>query len=555
VKKISLLFVLISFIVLSCGETTKTPIPLPKPGVQSQSSIGSIATNIILELDPATLTFGGTASIRATVTDKDGANVSDGTIVSFAVTDAALGTITPLTTTSNGIATVLFTAGKNVPGPTTITAQSGPARSDPGVMTVVAPLNGSIEFLSASPQVIGIKGSGQGETSHVAFTVKDVQGNPVINGVKIDFTLSGPGGGAYIGTSTGSTSAEGSTNGGVATVILNSGSVAGPVTIRASVKNTPLSSSSPTISIGGGVASGSHFNLAASRLNLPGLIYSGRQSTISAFIADRFGNFNVLKGTSVSFYTEAGAIDRSSVTDGNGGASVVLRTQLPDPVVVASAPNPVNGHVSILATVMGEEGFDDVNGNGLYDSGDGFDPLLHDLPEPFIDVNSDGSRSDGTINALTLPFEMYIDANGNGRYDGKNNIWDGPGCPDAGCQKSKMIYDHIDLAFTGGPTFANCVLAPITFVASGGFVGFTFTLGDKNLNALVPGTTITFKNEGGKLLGQTTFTLLDQVGGPTVIGFALLDDNTASSTPASVTAEVKGADGVSDCSSIAIGSI
>ena len=48
-------------------------------------------------------------------------------------------------------------------------------------------------------------------------------------------------------------------------------------------------------------------------------------------ISTRFGNFNVLAGTSIPFYTEAGAIDRSSVTGATGSTSVTFRTQNPLP--------------------------------------------------------------------------------------------------------------------------------------------------------------------------------------------------------------------------------
>ena len=57
-------------------------------------------------------------------------------------------------------------------------------------------------------------------------------------------------------------------------------------------------------------------------------------ATIEAWMADRFGNYNILQGTSVSFATDAGAIDTSNVTDAFGITDSVYRTQNPMPTDV-----------------------------------------------------------------------------------------------------------------------------------------------------------------------------------------------------------------------------
>jgi hypothetical protein len=122
------------------------------------------------------------------------------------------------------------------------------------------------------------------------------------------------------------------------------------------------------------------------------------QATISAFIADRFGNYNILTGTALNYYPEAGAIISSTATDNSGLSTAVLRTQWPDPVDVKKATitpvadadfadfssyfgsfnepwyptslgttrNPRDGWVTVLATTMGEEEFIDENGNGMF---------------------------------------------------------------------------------------------------------------------------------------------------------------------------------------------
>jgi hypothetical protein len=145
----------------------------------------------------------------------------------------------------------------------------------------------------------------------------------------------------YTGTTAGSFT--GATRGALSTVAaahLSGATVDGQNTI---------SSSAPEISIGGGVTSATHFTLAVpgaledtpGQVNLPGVVdgdvdYVNFQTPISAFIADRFGNFNVLTGTSISFFAEAGAVDSSGVTDATGQTFVIFRTQNPAPADVST---------------------------------------------------------------------------------------------------------------------------------------------------------------------------------------------------------------------------
>ena len=262
--------------------------------------------------------------------------------------------------------------------------------------------------MSATPQVIGIKGAGQPETSTIQFLVNDLNGNPV-DGASVSFTMTGPNGGEYIGDidSTPNT-VTAVTVSGTVSVILHSGTIAGPVTIIASttISGVPISSSATPISIGGGVASASHFDLVPVTINLEGFKYRNLQTTVSAYLADRFGNYNVLNGTSVSFYTEGGAIDAQGITGvaigsgetgidatagDTGAANVIFRTQEPMPQDVppavagdtvstryfsgANEPfytsgthtfNPRDGWVTVLAATRGEETFLDENLDGLF---------------------------------------------------------------------------------------------------------------------------------------------------------------------------------------------
>lgn len=572
-------FILSGFLLLSsCQEGPDPSGNNPVVGTSAGGTTGgAISTNapasIAATATPSSLTVLGTSGISATITGTSGGVVADGTVVVFSVNDSTLGTISPSATTVSGVATSTFTA-LNKPGTVTITVRAGDVSKTISIVISAATVS-SIQFDSASPTVIGVKGSGQAETSTISFLVKDTNGALATDGTKVAFTLTGP-----QGTSTSKPANPNqenltfyavATTGGKATTTLLSGTVAGPVRIISCVDANAnslcdigeISSASAPLSIGGGVPSATHFNLATTVFNLPGLVFANKQATISAFIADRFGNFNVLKGTSVSFYTEAGAIDSSNVTDKTGLTSVTFRTQAPNPASVAiwnaadsiaatglntfdevsrigslntifglglstTEPtfHPRHGWVTILATVQGEEAFEDANANGKYDVGEKFT----DLGEPFIDKNDDGCRNDGAtknckgvISPSSDPFEEYIDANGNGVYDGPNGVWDGPNCPSAGCQTSRMIWTTITTAFTGGAT--RCLINPTSIaVPEGGSQSFTFMAGDINTNELEAGTTISVTATRGTLGGQTSFTIPDELPfGPTQISFSISD--------------------------------
>ena len=449
---------------------------------------------IVVTPNQTPITVFGTSTITATVSG-GGKPVPDGTLVNFIISDSTFGSLSnALGSTVGGNALTTFSAVGKV-GSVTISAAAGGVSATTTV-SINAADAGSIQFLSAVPQVIGIQGSGQPETSTITFSVKDINGKPVADGASVTFTMNGPGGGSYIGSIISSQTATASTISGSASAIIHSGSTAGPVTVIATAKVNPngsstISSSASQLSIGGGVASANHWNLATTAFNLPGLLYSDRQATITAYIADRFGNYNILQGTTINFYAEAGAIDRVGTTDATGKSSVVFRTQSPlpldvtpavagDPVSVlyynskaepytGTTHNPRDGWVTVLATAMGEEAFLDENGNGLFTRSYGTSPCpsgytcecdggtangyagyivgdgIATCSSGGKDYNGNsstpgGSRSEGFIDlgepfidanddgVWSGPTELFIDANGNGVYDGPNGMWDGPDC-------------------------------------------------------------------------------------------------------------------------------
>ena len=529
------LLLLIFIALYACGGGSSSGLPPSNEGGGGGGGgdgTGAPAS-ITLVANPSSLTVLGTSSITATVLDSTDANVPDGTAVTFTLNDSSLGTVTPRTTTYHGTVTATFTAA-NKPGTAIIIGASG-SITDAVNITIAAAATGSIEFVSATPQVIGIQGSGQTETSTVKFLVKDINGNPVVDGTPVNFTMRGPSGGRlpaeggeYVGEIDSTpTDASASTVNGYANVILHSGRVAGPVLITANVTGTAMSSSSTPISIGGGIPSETHFTIATDTFNLPGLAFANRQANISVYLADRFGNYNVLTGTSLSFYAEAGAIDRSGRTGSNGSTSVVYRTQDPNPADVAPLPwetdlledvfedyeisttrHPRDGWATIMVSAKGEEAFSDANGNGIYDTGENF---TNTPQEAFIDKNNNGVWNDGS----TDPFEEYVDDNGNGSYNGANDKWD----------SNKTIFKDIRLLITGGPSYFE--LNPGTFaIPNAGYQTFTLLVSDSNLNPLSPGSTVAISTDKGKISGMTAYTFPNVFrSGPIELSFVISDSD------------------------------
>jgi hypothetical protein len=502
-----------------------------------------------------------TSVITATLT-RNGAAVS-GQIVDFTLSITTAGTLTAANGVTSGAGTVttIFQAGATIGAVGISAAHSASGAANTLALALTQPAAstpGGIQFISAIPGAVGVVGSGQPTTSSVTFRVTDPNGGP-IPGQTVSFTMTGPVG-SYIGPSDSTpTTATGTTNSaGNVSVPLNAGSAAGPVTIRADVTvgATTFTTATSVISIGGAVPSAHHFTIATSRFNLPGLVKAGFEATISVFLADRFSNFNILAGTQVSFFTEAGAVDTSVNLSDTGSGSVTIRTQNPMPTTVVSAtPFNRNGHLKVIAVVRGEEGFFDVNGNGLYDPGiDTFTTGVNgmDQDEPFVDTNDNGlwdgpgCTQPGCI--TTHPGEQFVDSNGNGRWDAANGVWDGPGCTQAGCVQNPTIWQSIVLQFTGnltcrildlpGATFPHTSFA-LTNGGAGATRAYRIEVFDVNENAPVPGTSVSISVSGGIATGAGGFTVIDGVSsGKYFRDFTISDPdpNTATAaTAASIT--------------------
>ena len=507
---------------------------------------------INLTADATIISISGTTGIEAEVLDDEGNRVADGTAVSFATNLAGTG-VTPVATTINGVATATFSAGTSA-GVATITATAGSVTAAISI-TIQAGAAGSLEFVSADPILIGVRGSALPQKSTITFRVRDINGNPATDGTQVTFTLiSGPGGGETIAPATAGTLA------GLASTVLTSGTVAGPVRVLASVTvaSTTLTSSSTNVSITGGPPSGAHIGVAPAFRNIAGLVTQGIICPVTAIVGDRFGN-PVPQNTAVSFFTNGGVVAAQGLTDELGNAFSEIKTGPPTPRAVPiqdpGPSDPRTGFVTVIAVTQGEETFIDSNGNGLFDGPGEFDPTDPeiDTPEPFIDhvnlCNGQPFPAPCSPNPFNPPFlsgdglfdpnnrfELFFDGNANAHWDLPNGVWD---ANKAIFATTRVLFSGVTQLFVGElQPDGSCAGNPSGFsVPDGGSSqAFCFIVSDPAGRPLVGGTEITVTASAGAISGTSNITLPDtQRGGPgiTFFTFAVVDDDPDDDDPPS----------------------
>lgn len=409
------------------------------------SGSGTSFKNGVVDLAATSLSAGGSTSVTVNIQTGDG-NAYTGTIAvtfispcfqsglaSFTVSGST--TPTNVVTTSNGQAVITYSA-TGCSGTDTITATAtNPNGSNilsaSATLSVAAATLGSIQWVSTSNNSqIALAGSGGLETATISFKVTDTTGGPVPN-QKVTFTLETSTGGITITPTT----AVSGTDGLVATV-MHAGTEHGSARVKASTvrSGTTISTVSPGIVVSTGIPTQDRFSLALTVHNVEGWSIDGNTSVLTVRMADRFGN-PVAVGTTVSFTANGGHIEPScTTTDPSTGACQVTWTSAdPRPQGPTSAPASVTGHAEILAYTTGEEHFDDVNGDGVFDHTDVFtsgttsddifswlrDPTIDDIGEVYLDENENGKFDSG---------EFFFNFDNNSTRHAPNGKYHGAGC-------------------------------------------------------------------------------------------------------------------------------
>lgn len=403
---------------------------------------------------------------------------------------------------------------------------------------------GAIQFVSASKEYLCLVGTGCDNSSILTFKVVDVLGNAK-SGAEVNFDLLFNGiasdsrkeGLAVINPLKATTN-----NNGEAVVTVTAGNLPVSPRVKASTQVTPdegaayaITAVSSQLGIGTGLPHINGFSIAVEKFNLEGGNIDGVSTTITARLADHFGN-PVPDGTSVTFISpESGIIaggNQANCTTAAGKCSVVWES---------AGDRPADNRVTILAYVTGEDSFQDRDGNGLFNEGD---IHLSDVAEPFVNANEcyveqasqvSGVASDactgvgvasgytsGVIPVFTsdFPGEQLIDDDQNGEFTPANGIYDGMLCADSdngvACNRRQVqISKEAVLALSKDSNLEMFVCADAS--CSAPLVGNTVPAGqvtvcvyspalDGTLNPAPFGTDITFKAESPlKIAGRSSF--------------------------------------------------
>jgi hypothetical protein len=286
-----------------------------------------------------------------------------------------------------------------------------------------------MQFVSATPSIIGIKGFGLNEVAEVIFQVLDTNGNPVQNQV-VNFTLSTTVGGVNLPNSSDTSDANG-----LVRADVQSGTVPTTVRVTATLASNPtISTQSDGLTVSTGIADQNSISLSLSDKNPEAWAIDGQIVSVTVYAADHFNN-PVPDGTAVTFNTEGGQIQSQCLT--SGGSCSVNWT--------SSNPRPSLGRVTVLATMLGEETFIDANGNGVLDNNDTFS----DEAEAYRDDDESGTFDLGT--------EEFLDFNSSGTYNTADGEYNGVLCCDA---------TAVAAAVSGDACFGKTAAASVTCSAS-----------------------------------------------------------------------------------------
>ncbi|MBI5527046.1 MAG: hypothetical protein HY897_11985 [Deltaproteobacteria bacterium] len=479
--------------------------------------------------------------VRTTVTDSSKHAVTDGTVIRYTTTlgkfsDAQSNCVNTLADSTTcdvavgaGVAEAVLVGGYVI----------GTAKVEASLLGSI-PLNwasidlhviqlGKIEFVNFSLEPLGVKYSGYQESIEVTFKVTDNNDDP-LPGQRIDFSFTG----AQSGMSAVSVNPAFVSAGadGLAKTTVSSGTLAGSVRVMAKgvMGSQIVTAFSDPIQIVGAKASRKFMSLRCDWENVGGFGSSTMDVNCLVQPFDRFLNAIGL-AQPVMFQSEAGymipVVNVDPVEGMAAGFLITIQQKMPadvaplvgEPSYTAGAVtyNPRDGLVAIMAAMRGEEEFDDINGNGVYDAGEKF----VDQGEPFVDANDD-NRCDpdpGAANMVEynagrayLCIEDYIDTNGSGKFDPPDGVWNA----DAWIWQGTLMLWTGTMAKSGdcaGPGPNQSIICPPSFtLADGGSQHITYEIKDARLNLLPASANVDISAPDVTLIGKTSFNIEDGLG-------------------------------------------
>ena len=503
---------------------------------------GSSFIHGVIGLSSKSLSAGGTASLSVTIVDQTGTLytaapvtvtfnspcIAKGLAVIAASAPSIAGSAADTIITASGNATATYTA-KGCSPSDVITATAlvnATGLLATGTVTVASATVGSIQFVSATPSTIGLKGTGLNETSTVVFKVVDSTGGPR-PGVAVSFALSTTVGGISLSPTPATSGADGTVQ-----TVVSSGTAHTSVSVTATIASPALSTQSGALAVTTGLPASKAFSIATTGCpNVEAFNIDGIVVPIVVRLSDRYQN-PAPDGTAVAFTTNGGQIGGTCVTaGGTGSCSVNWTSSNPRPAPTDNPPSLRLGRTTVLATAIGEESFTDANGNGFYDTGEAF----ADLGEPYRDDNENNAYGLG---------EYFLDFDQNQMRTPPSGVFKGITCtgntPGSTCSTTTWaIGAQLRIIMSQGSP-GQVVPANGTTLATlpkGGTTTYSFLFQDANLNPLPSGTTITGAVIGTGLTANapTSFTVPCTTD-PTTYGFSI--SAAATATPGSLTITV-----------------
>lgn len=446
----------------SAAISVVAPVNNAPPTPRLGTLINDVFTAGAIQIIQSPLAAGGSSGLAISVVDTSNANAVFTTPVTTSFTSECirqnLARIDPNPATSvNGAITATYVA-QGCNGADVITATSvitGQSQSAQGTIQVQPATLGSIEFVSATPINVGIRGAGRQETAVVVFRVRNSAGGTVANQA-VNFSLNTNVGDIRLTPVNGTTDSMG-----LVQTVIAAGTVATPVRVTASASQNGnlISSQSEQLTITTGIPDQNSFSLSAECFNVEGLNRDNVRVPMLLLAADRYNN-PVPDDTAVTFTTEGGAVV-GSCNISAGACTVEWNSQDPRPPsyngcdvgsiensdvncsVVGSRGAARAGRSTVTAFAVGEESFDDADSDGLYDvdsvgetvdeNGNGkldAGERYGDISEAFVDWNENGVRNDGTAGNGTsdpsIPVEPFFDFAPQGDPSGSLGVFDGP---------------------------------------------------------------------------------------------------------------------------------
>jgi hypothetical protein len=409
-------------------------------GVTIGSSPDGTFQEGVVAIGTTNLSSGGSTSITVQLRTTDGSAYTESAEITFSsdCQSASRAEIEePTITTTLGTASTTYN-DLGCSGSDTITARTnagGDVLTATASLTVAAPTLGSIEFVSAEPSIMGLKGTGAAgikETSTVKFRVLNDVGGAMPD-QEVAFSLTTAAGGLNIAADSATSGSDGAVS-----VIVRAGTIPTSVRVTATVIDTNIATQSSGLTVSTAIPDRDSFSLSAETYNPEAWGFDNAEVQLTVLAADRFNN-PVPDGTAIVFTTELGAVVSQCQTVG-GACSATWRSQNPR----IDFGGGTSGRTTIIAHAVGEETFEDENGNGVFDgdtdcaTASPGEECFYDLSEAWRDDNEDGLRD--------APNEDYVDFNSNGSHDGPDGRWNGIVCGGSDCTAElKTISDSIVL--------------------------------------------------------------------------------------------------------------